>query len=413
MTLEDELRNSEHWEEAYNRIVLKPKCSEQDKNELWRLKEIYRDDIINELISGSYEWSIPRKVEIAKHDSNKKRTVYIHSLKDKYVLGVLYRATSKFYMERMSKSCFSYIKGKNTSSAIDYICKNRTSEHKYGVKVDIHAYFNSVSVERVTEMIDELFYDGLNKTVKNLMLDNKVIWKGKEVEEWKSLIPGCAFGSFFANWCLRECDEYFNNHNIIYARYSDDILILGKDNDELNTGLNVVMSYLEKYGLTMNPDKYTWFGPEDDIDFLGLKLCGNGTIDISDHAKFKIKKQIHRWCRKGRVSIERDHQPFKKVASNIVRRLNRKNFKCYIEHDETFGWCAYAFPKINTEESLREIDEYTKDTIRALKTGKHNKANYRKMTEDEFREIGWVSLVQLYHLYRYDFDYYCEVIELL
>ena len=35
----------------------------------------------------------------------------------------------------------------------------------------------------------------------------------------------------------------------------------------------------------------------------------------------------------------------------------------------------YAFPKINVTESLKEIDLYTKDTLRAMKTGKHNKAN--------------------------------------
>ena len=48
-----------------------------------------------------------------------------------------------------------------------------------------------------------------------------------------------------------------------------------------------------------------------------------------------------------------------------------------------------------------------------MKTGKHNKANYKALTENDFKEMGWVSLVQLYHLYRRDFDYYCEVIDLL
>jgi hypothetical protein len=96
-----------------------------------------------------------------------------------------------------------------------------------------------------------------------------------------------------------------------------------------------------------------------------------------------------------------------------MKRLNHKNFKCYIKNEATFGWCHYAFRYITTTESLKEIDLYCKDTLRAMKTGKHNKANYKALSEQDFRDIGWVSLVQLYHLYKKDFDYYCEVIELI
>lgn len=71
------------------------------------------------------------------------------------------------------------------------------------------------------------------------------------------------------------------------------------------------------------------------------------------------------------------------------------------------------FRYINTDKSLREIDLYVKDCLRAMKTGKHNKANYKALTEEDFRDMGWISLVQLYHLYKRDFDYYCEVIDLL
>ena len=92
-----------------------------------------------------------------------------------------------------------------------YIKENKTDETSVGVKIDIHAYFNSVSRERVIEMINELFTGGLKITMEKLLLDDRVLWKGNIIKEWKSLIPGCAFGSFLANWCLRECDLDFND----------------------------------------------------------------------------------------------------------------------------------------------------------------------------------------------------------
>jgi hypothetical protein len=120
---------------------------------------------------------------------------------------------------------------------------------------------------------------------------------------------------------------------------------------------------------------------------------------------------------KERNSLPQIKYSFKEKRLDKIKALksllNRKNFKCYIDNEATFGWCAYAFPRITTTETLKELDLYTKERLRALKTGKNNKANYRKMTEEEFHDIGWVSLVQLYYLFKKDFDYYCEVIELL
>lgn len=411
--LKTELLNQIHWEETYNRMVIKQGIKKEDKETLWKLSSIYKYDIIEELMSGKYKWSIPRKVEIAKSESKKKRTVYIYELKDRYILGVLYRAVSARYIDSISKSCFSYKKGTSTNSAIHYIKNNRANNYKYGVKVDIHAYFNSVSREKVIEMIKELFQDGMKETIEKLLLDDRVMWRDKEIQEWKALIPGCAFGSFLANYCLKSCDEYFDNENVIYARYSDDIIVITDSKEKLQKYLDKIMEFLKEYGLTMNPDKYTWFEPGDSIEYLGLKLNDNGVIDISNHSKNKIKKQIHRWCRKGRMEIERDNKNFENVAKRIIRQLNNKNFKCYINHEETFGWCAYAFPKITTIETLKEIDFYTRDTLRAMKTGKHNKANVKALTDGDLKRLGWVSLVDLYNLYKEDFDYYCEIIELI
>lgn len=409
--LKQEILNNKHWEETYNKMILKQNFSKEDKDTLWKLKEIYKNDIVEELMSGEYEWSTPRKVEIAKSASKKKRVVYIYNVKDRYILGVLYRAISTYYSANISDRCFSYTKGKNTSNAIRYIKDNKTDKLNYGVKIDIHAYFNSVSKEKVIEMINCLFSGGIKESIEKLMLNDTVLWRGQEIQEWKALIPGCALGSFFANYTLKECDEYFENKNSVYARYSDDIIVIEDSKEELQKDLDIIMDYLNKYGLTMNPDKYTWFEPGDDIEYLGLKLLGDGTIDISDHAKQKIKKQMHRWCRKGRMEIERDYTPFNVVARRTIRQLNNKNFFCAINHDTTFGWAMYSFSKINTIQSLKEIDFYTKDTIRAMKTGKHNKANCKAMSDDEFHKLGYLSLVEMYMLYRQDYDYFMEVIE--
>lgn len=66
----------------------------EEKNELWRIKDILKDEIIEQLVNDTYKWSIPKKVEIAKGMTNKKRVVYMYSLQDRMVIGAIYRAVT-------------------------------------------------------------------------------------------------------------------------------------------------------------------------------------------------------------------------------------------------------------------------------------------------------------------------------
>ena len=410
--IKEELLQDINWEETYNKLMNKAYISKEDKEEITKLNMLYKEQIVEQLISGEYEWSIPEKIEIAKQGSKKKRIVYKYNTTDRYILGVLYRAISRVYNNQFSNLCFSYKKGHSTSSAIWAIKENKLS-NEIGVKVDIHSYFNSVSRERVTELINEWFPGGLNKSIKKLMLDDKVYFHGQLINEWKSLVPGCALGSFFANACLKEVDEHFENLNITYARYSDDIILFDKTEEDVQRHLNYIIKSIGEYGLTMNPDKYTFFKENEAVEYLGLRIREDGKIDIANHAKQKIKKQVHRWCRKERVEIEKGNTTFEKAAKGILRRFNYKNMICSLTGDNTFGWCGYSFKYITTTDSLKEIDLYVKDCIRALKTGKHNKANYKAVSEEEFNSLGFTSLVTMYHTYKYDKDYYYELIDLL
>lgn len=409
--LRQELLKDEYWLETYDRLAAKPYIATEDLGKLYEMRELTRESYIDALLNGTHEWSIPKKLLLAKAGSTKKRVVYMYNIEDRYLLGVLYRALNYLCRELVSERCFSYKKEVSTSTAIKYVLTNK-DQAKYGVKLDIHAYFNSVSREKVTSMIETLFTDGLKTTMEKLLLTDKVEYGNAIIDEYKALIPGCALGSFFANYTLKDCDQYFDDNNILYARYSDDIIILANTQEELLIHLNVVKQFLAEYGLTINESKYKWFTPEDELEFLGLKITASDKIDISDNGKRKIKRQIHRWCRKGRIEIEMHHSTFEEQAHKILSRLNYKNFKCYINHDNTFGWCHYAFRYITTIDTLRELDFYVKDTLRAMKTGKHNKANVYAVSDEELKNLGWVSLVELYNIYKFDFDYYCEIIEL-
>ena len=412
--LKELMGTPEFWTKPLEKLLAKTNISKEDKNKLKNYYSFEKNDLIDALVNGEYTWSIPKKVLIKKHGTNKFRTVYVYSTKDRLLLGVLYHTLSKLFKDKISKYCYSYKEGVNTAKAIKFI-RDYQPNGMYGVKVDIHAYFNSVSKERLKQMIDELFPEktGLKQTLEDLFYDDHCIYQSEIIEEYKALIPGTPIASFLANYCLRELDEYFEREGVLYARYSDDIIVMRDTKEEIEKDITVINEFIEKYGLEINPEKYEYFTPDDDITFLGLKLGKDGVIDISDHSKKKIKKYIHNLCKKARKRLEIEGLDYLSMAAFVCHKLNHKNFKCYLQHENTFGWCHYAFRYITTTKSLEEIDNYTKERLRYLKTGRNIKSNVYKMSDEEFKEMGWVSLTQLYELYKTDFDYYCEIIDLI
>ena len=81
----------------------------------------------------------------------------------------------------------------------------------------------------------------------------------------------------------------------------------------------------------------------------------------------------------------------------LAASFNRKFFEDTA--DRSLTWARWFFPVINRTEGLHEIDAYLQDCLRALATGRHNKANYRVRYSD-LKRIGYRSLVHEYFAFR-------------
>ena len=416
MRVLEELEKDKYWKETVDRMLKKDNLSMQQRAEVSLLYSSgFKDEFIEQVKNSSYEWSTPRKVLLNKTGTTKKRVVYMYNIRDRFVLGVLYRVFSEVYREHMAENCFSYKKGVRTLDAITYLKRDRDICFEYGVKIDIKAYFNSVDKEYLNKMLLEISdSDEIYKLLSDIYMNDNVLVGESVEQEYKSLIPGVAFGSFLANYALKDIDNYIANElNLVYARYSDDIIMFSKDEEDIHKALEALKNKLNELGLEINPKKYEWFYGDTDIDFLGLKIRQDGKVDVSDNSLSKLKRKIKHQCKLGRNRISRLGQDPYKVASDIIGRYNHKVYKCYIKDASRFGWAYYAFRFIDTTDSLFQLDCYLKDRIRQMITGKNNKANITKVTEEKLRELGYVSMVEMYNKFKLDFDYYCNEVDLI
>lgn len=410
--LDNKILDDHYWETVYNTLIGKLSVDKDDLNDIYEKREALKGDIT----SGRYEFDIPRKLSVKK-DNGKSRIVYLFGLQDRLVIGVLYRVINDFFKDNMSENCFSYKTRTTTLDAIKYLKHDKQLNSKYCIKLDISHYFNSVNKQHIRNTINNIF-EGYEDSVcykyLNAIYDIDTCLDGKEtIKEFLSLIPGTSLSNLLGNYCLKDVDNYFKDmDDVSYARYSDDIVMFAPTKEKLMECFDILKNKIAEYGLDIKNEKCQIFEPEEFVTFLGLRF-NNKTVDLSRESVKKLKKRVKQMCIQGRRKIVKDGKSYDEVATAIIKRINHFMYTCYIEDKTKFGWGYYAFRYVNTDESLREIDFYMRDTLRWLKTGKYNSANIKKTSNEELHQLGYRSTVMMYRAFKTDFDVYCSMVDMI
>lgn len=404
------LSDDMYWKIVYERLLCKVSVDVSEITELYE----NREQLKKELLDGEYKFSIPKKILVDKANG-KKRVVYLFNTKDRLIIGVLYRVINTFFCNNLSENCFSYKSKTTTLDAIKYLKHDKHLSTKYCMKVDISHYFNSVNKEHIYNTLNTLFRGYENTLAYKYIFDiyslDRCIYEDEIITEFMSLIPGTAVSNLLGNYCLKDVDNYFKDNNISYARYSDDIIMFGESENELNNYLTKLRGMIKDYGLEIKTSKCRVYKPHEFVTFLGLKF-NDTIIDLSRESVTKLKKKIKKLCKEGRRKIVKGFA-YEDIATTIINRINYFMYTCYIKDSTKFGWAYYAFRYINTDESIRELDFYLRDTLRWLKTGKYNSANIKKTTDTQLHDMGYRSIVMMYKAFKTDFDVYCSMVDLI
>lgn len=342
---------------------------------------------------GSYP--LPSRTVISKMSTQKKRTVYTYPYDFNLVMKFLTYNILRKYDRIFTPNLYSFRPSRIPKDAIRFLTHIRGIGSMYAYKVDISNYFNSIPVERLLPMIDDVLSDDppLCEFLKSLLLEPRVLDKGEVITESKGIMAGTPIASFYADLYLRELDAYFYKSRVPYVRYSDDIILFAKTEAEVTELACYVRSFLEDMGLSVNPAKESFYSPADGWVFLGFSYRA-GVIDIASASVDKIKAKMRRKTRAlKRWAKRRDASP-DRAARAFVRVFNRKLFEKRDDNDLT--WSLWYFPVINTTSSLEVIDHYAQDCLRYLASGKRTKARFN-VSYGELKELGYKSLVNEYY----------------
>ena len=392
-----QLTQQETWEAflAYRLMKGRFNWHEFDEADAFVEREDYLP-IATKLAEGE-SLGIPKKKLVNKMGTGKKRVVYSFAPDEMLILKLIAFLLYK-YDNQFAPNCYAFRRGLKASDAVFMINKAIKGCKMWAYKLDIHDYFNSINIDILLPILKGTLSDDLPLYhFFEQMLTNPYVLINKEiVKEQHGVMAGTPTSPFLANVYLKEVDHYFHNIDVTYARYSDDIILFASDFETLEKYKKTLFQFLEKYHLSVNPDKERVYSPDEAYEFLGFK-CHSQNIDISEATKRKMKGKIKRQANailrwKNKNSIDAD-----KAMKALINYFNHKFFE--IDDPEMLTWSRWFFPVINQTDGLKEIDHYLQQNIRFLKTGKHNKSNY-KVDYEKLKELGYKSLVNEYYKFK-------------
>ena len=392
-----QLSRQDVWEEFIAYRLLKGRFTwhEFDEADSFVEQEKYLQ-LVQKIAQGE-GLGLPGKKIINKMGTGKKRVVYSFAPEEMMVLKVI--AFKLYdYDAHFSPNCYAFRRGIKVHDAVFRLNQAVADRKMWAYKLDIHDYFNSISIPLLLPILKEMMADDplLYRFFQKMLSDDRVVYNGETIHERHGVMAGTPTSPFLANVYLKEIDKYFHDAGVVYARYSDDIILFAPDIATLEEYKRKMADFLQQYQLEVNPDKERIYSPDEAYEFLGFK-CHDHSIDISEATKRKMKGKIRRAAKSLLRWRNMRHIEPEKAMKGLINHFNKKFFDT--DDAEALTWSRWFFPVINQTDGLKEIDHYLQQNIRYLATGKHSKANFRT-DYAKLKQLGYRSLVNEYYAYK-------------
>ena len=205
--LDTYLVNNLKWQEFLNYKISKDFISNKEKDAFkdFILNKKYLS-ICNQIISGTYSFSIPKKHLISKGNSSKKRIVYTFNDDEmlilKFISYLLYE-----YDYLFSPNLYSFRKNSSVKNAIRNISNIKNIQNMYGYKVDIQNYFNSIDVNiLLSNLKKDILDEKLFSLIEQILINENVSYNDNIMKEKKGVMAGTPISAFLANYYIKEID---------------------------------------------------------------------------------------------------------------------------------------------------------------------------------------------------------------
>ena len=271
-----------------------------DSNVKENLKQLNLD-----LTAHKYE---PYPVRIATiYKGEKARDIALYSMRDKVVQQSIAAELTKMYDDSFSEQTIAYRANKSALAGIQQIHERiLTMQDEYVLRLDIHHFFESIVWKRLEGFLSEriLEEDVLNLIRINCCGPKLDMTTGELSERQVGIYQGSGISPVLSNIYLMKFDNWLAATGHYFLRYSDDMIIFGKEEKEMVALLQEVTAQLDALGLKLSETKSFCGKIADGFTFLGYAFSPEGK-SIPPKAEEDLSDRLETmWLTSGDVGIE-------------------------------------------------------------------------------------------------------------
>jgi hypothetical protein len=278
---------------------------------------------------------------------NKERIVYHHPFMDKVIIAVLSNLMHEIFAKNLSNNSYAYQKGRGCMDAVDELSKYTHRHHHAGglylIKLDIQSYTDEVYVgedSKIWSIIEELFMsEGIQPSAYMMKMIRFIIrpeYYNHDDHLMMNLygIPtGSAITAILYNYYIYKLDHLVGAlPDMLYVRYSDDILIAHHDKAIIDQAEVIISEQLHSNRLRSNKKKTEryFFSSSASlckdqeyintnvINYLGYRISAKGCFSLSVYRQRRFLRILQDQVKNSlKILKTRDKRTLKVLVKSI------------------------------------------------------------------------------------------------
>lgn len=221
------------------------------------------------LIDGSFQ-PLALKTFTMKKEDGTQRILHIPTVRDRIVAQALVQVLQPVYEKIFHNCSYAYRPGLSAKKALDRVERNLQRGRLWALNLDIENFFDSVNRDLLLEILGKTIDDKRILRLIRLLLDSF------DSENNQGIAQGLPISPLLSNVYLHQLDDRLIRAQWNYVRYSDNILVLDKEEEKVRTAFEWTKEELAKLQLTFKAEKTTVVHLKDGFSFLGFYFDEKG-----------------------------------------------------------------------------------------------------------------------------------------
>jgi RNA-directed DNA polymerase len=348
--------------------------------------------LLERIKSGRYKAPPVRRTHIPKADGS-QRPLGIPTFEDKVAQRAIVMVLEAVYEQDFLPCSYGFRPGRSAHEALRQLSGAPTLRKQHWVlDVDIRKYFDSIPHHHLRSFLDQRVTDGVIRRMIDKWLKAGVLEDGLLRFATEGTPQGGVISPMLSNIYLHHVlDEWFENTvkprmvgGCTLVRYADDFVMTFETHRDAKRVLEVLGKRLERYGLTLHPDKTRFidFRPrrsggthpdckEPPFDFLGfthtwVKSRKGNDVVRQTTAKNRLARAlvaVNDWCRTNR------HRPLPWQHARLAAKL--------IGH--------YAYYGITG--NIRHVERYRQQVVKLWRKWLERRTRSERLTWARFNAL--------------------------